>query len=706
MSTPPVRFQRTYVTLAAADLRKTYIRDTIVVDDTGAGVADVALQLPKIGTAYAPVGLRTTVVKASNATHAVAITPNALDAVSSGAPGAFPDFGAAGAANRNALLAGQPGSVTLEATDMALVGSTQPNPTGGTPTTAGAWLAIESGSGGASGAVVPTSPVYYVASTGSNAATQPGTLAEPLLTVGEALQRLAASGWTQSADIWLVDHVDEGASPRWTIPAAVGNAFAITIRSMLNVDIAGIAVTGGTAANIGIGAVLGAQIATADGSAVNTQRGKIATFKTGALAGVRVMINSNDGAGGFDTTASLSAVPAVGMTIDISSRAGGITWSGRLTVICPGAAIFDALEMLPTGVSAQFVLEGGGVLVSNACRWTSVAASFGIMIGAGWWFSGAGFNGAIATSPTSTGPIPFPTGITICGERVDGSAAAINLGGVGGTSSTTASSAYFHRIEGLSAQSSEVVFTGAGSMTLCFLNDCGISINGGLSFGSATLLLLRITNGRKVTGSGAFNTGIVAIVNGARAVLNNLFFVTPVTGNNLLDVRYSGVVQSIAAIAGAATGAADLFLNVLAGGSVAIANGTASTATGGTAGTDIVVDGGVGFAVALLQTIGVIASQNGSFQHSTDSTAAPGAATINKLVGKSALAIGTGTGAGIDITNSLVAVGDQVQVTFIDIDATATTIAATAGAGKFTVKTNANATAITKYQWRVTKATV
>lgn len=51
MSSPPVRYNRTYVTLAAADLRKTYIQDTIVVDDTGAGIADVPLRLPKIGTA-------------------------------------------------------------------------------------------------------------------------------------------------------------------------------------------------------------------------------------------------------------------------------------------------------------------------------------------------------------------------------------------------------------------------------------------------------------------------------------------------------------------------------------------------------------------------------------------------------------------------------------------------------------------------------
>lgn len=155
MSRPPVTFQRTFVTPATADLRTIYIRDTIVVDDTGA-VANVPLLLPKIGTAYAPLGKRIAIVKASNVAHAVAITPAALDAVSSGTPGAFPDFGAAGAANSAALPASQPGSITLEATDMNLTGSVQPNPAGGTPTTAGAWLAIDSGTGGSGSAAATT----------------------------------------------------------------------------------------------------------------------------------------------------------------------------------------------------------------------------------------------------------------------------------------------------------------------------------------------------------------------------------------------------------------------------------------------------------------------------------------------------------------------------------------------------------------------
>ena len=192
MSRPSIVFQRTYVTPTTADLRKKYIRDPLVVDDTG---ADVSLLLPKIGTAYAPVGKRVTVVKPSNAAHAVEITPAALDAVSSGTPGAFPDFAGT---NSSALSAGRPGSVTIEATDMNLVGSTQPNPNGGTPTTEGAWLAIGSGAGGSSLApITPHERALFVDGTTSvPTAQQNGSYATPFATIQQALNAITQEGTT------------------------------------------------------------------------------------------------------------------------------------------------------------------------------------------------------------------------------------------------------------------------------------------------------------------------------------------------------------------------------------------------------------------------------------------------------------------------------------------------------------------------------
>lgn len=141
------RFQRTYrlQVANAINLTKTYLRDTVILDDTGAS-ADVAVTLPKIGTAYAPVGLRSTFKKSSNVAHALSLDPDALDGISAAGSAAFPSMGAAGVANAALLPPSVVNSVTLEATNMALTGSvgpTQPNPAGGTPTTEGAWMVVQ-----------------------------------------------------------------------------------------------------------------------------------------------------------------------------------------------------------------------------------------------------------------------------------------------------------------------------------------------------------------------------------------------------------------------------------------------------------------------------------------------------------------------------------------------------------------------------------
>lgn len=138
------RFQRTFITLASLDLSTVYVRDTLIVDDTGAQ-ATATVQLAKIGTAYAPVGKRLTIRKASNVAHIVALNPAQIpvkDGISTSAPAIFP--GLSTNPNTAALPVSVPNSVTIEATDMDLSGSTQPNPLGGTPTSAGAWMIVAS----------------------------------------------------------------------------------------------------------------------------------------------------------------------------------------------------------------------------------------------------------------------------------------------------------------------------------------------------------------------------------------------------------------------------------------------------------------------------------------------------------------------------------------------------------------------------------
>lgn len=86
-------------------------------------------------------------------------------------------------------------------------------------------------------------------------------------------------------------------------------------------------------------------------------------------------------------------------------------------------------------------------------------------------------------------------------------------------------------------------------------------------------------------------------------------------------------------------------------------------------------------------------------QSGTDSSGTPGAATINKPSGKSAIAAGATS---VVITNSLVAAGDQVHITWHGDHGQIRDWVTTA-AGNFTVNLNAAASANTAFCWTVAK---
>lgn len=98
--------------------------------------------------------------------------------------------------------------------------------------------------------------------------------------------------------------------------------------------------------------------------------------------------------------------------------------------------------------------------------------------------------------------------------------------------------------------------------------------------------------------------------------------------------------------------------------------------------------------VALLRASGRI-DQSGS-----DSSGTPGAATINKPIGTSAIAAGASS---VVITNSLVAAGDWVMITPHARDATCKELIAVCGAGTITVSGSAAATAALAFSWEVKK---
>lgn len=87
-------------------------------------------------------------------------------------------------------------------------------------------------------------------------------------------------------------------------------------------------------------------------------------------------------------------------------------------------------------------------------------------------------------------------------------------------------------------------------------------------------------------------------------------------------------------------------------------------------------------------------------QSGTDSSGTPGAATINKPIGTSAIAAGASS---VVITNSLVAAGDWVMITPHARDATCKELIAVCGAGTITVSGSAAATAALAFSWEVKK---
>jgi hypothetical protein len=90
---------------------------------------------------------------------------------------------------------------------------------------------------------------------------------------------------------------------------------------------------------------------------------------------------------------------------------------------------------------------------------------------------------------------------------------------------------------------------------------------------------------------------------------------------------------------------------------------------------------------------------NGRQSHlGTDSTGTPGAATINRPTGKSAIAAGASS---VVITNSLVTAASRVIITPHARDATCKEIIAVPAAGSFTVSGTANATAALPFSWEI-----
>lgn len=97
--------------------------------------------------------------------------------------------------------------------------------------------------------------------------------------------------------------------------------------------------------------------------------------------------------------------------------------------------------------------------------------------------------------------------------------------------------------------------------------------------------------------------------------------------------------------------------------------------------------------------VATITSTGALNQSGTDSSGSPGAATINKPIGISAIATGASS---VVITNSLVTTGSHIQITLYGTDATCKEVHVEPPSnGSFTVSGSANATAPLKFAWSV-----
>lgn len=90
--------------------------------------------------------------------------------------------------------------------------------------------------------------------------------------------------------------------------------------------------------------------------------------------------------------------------------------------------------------------------------------------------------------------------------------------------------------------------------------------------------------------------------------------------------------------------------------------------------------------------------KNGVRRHYLDTSAAPGNAVANATAGRSAFAAGASV---VTITDSYVTATSLIDAQLETADATLNRLIVTPGPGSFTVTGNANATGITKFNWKV-----
>lgn len=544
---------------------------------------------------------------------------------------------------------------------------------------------------------IPNNPTYYIASTGNDGITHTGTISDPLASPQEACKRLAQSGWTGAAMVITKDTVDLGSFPYLNVPEPIGSALPVCFQTTYQTDFTGVVVTGGSAGTFSGTVVGGTFVSVAVGGGANAQRGKVLVPTTGALTGSRYIIHADDGAGTLTAPAELigAAAPVNGTTFDIKSRVGKWTWTNTL-MMTGQVKLIDGMVMLPVGSVARFFNEG--VLQTSAMLWQTTSTF--ILCGRDSTWLGGVFQNS-GTAPIFVTPLRQdwnPPGVTHCGDRYDGSGGIITV--IGGSGNGQYATMQYSES---SFQGCDFFINGTTpnyvALHSCTLNDCGLAVgNTGFNINQLGLSVLRIESGRRIAST---TTGAVISIISQGNYMGNVTFVSPSVADDLIGLRTGGSVI-ITGLVGAASAAGKLALNIQSGGRVI--DGGSNTATGGTVGTDIAVDGGTGFAIARLTDYGIIEAGRVPWLRSVDTSAVPATtANSNRTLGVFSLA--AASGATFTWTNALAQVGDSAIVTLQFRDTTAVAPIAVVTANTITITFNAAATSATKFMVQLVKAT-
>lgn len=222
--------------------------------------------------------------------------------------------------------------------------------------------------------------------------------------------------------------------------------------------------------------------------------------------------------------------------------------------------------------------------------------------------------------------------------------------------------------------------------------------------GALTLAPAAAASGARtgLTLTGAADTGVTASTEQTDLYVNLARTVTWATGA-LTTQRAVRIAAPTYAFAGASTmtNAATLYIDAAptAGTNATITNAYALWVDAGATRLDGAVTCGSTLGITGTTTFTGAALFNGAITADAgDESGTPGNATINKAVGKAAIAIGA---ASVTITNSLVTASSIVLVTAIDQDGTAVNLSAAPGAGSFVVTAAGTATAATKFSFLV-----